>query len=61
MEQTAETRVLDLIVEECIRYAGDNHCTPAEALEDWVLNAGASGVALTERQINLILERIQDD
>lgn len=60
MERTPESDFLDNITRECIEYAIEFECDLDVALDDLASDMVGAGFPLTERQINLIRERLSN-
>lgn len=60
MERTRESEYLDEITRECIDYALEFDIGLMQALDDIASEIGAAGFPMTERQINLVRERLRN-
>ena len=59
MEKTIEAEYLDTITRECIEYAIDFERDLEQALDDVISAIASTGYPLTERQVNLVRERLK--
>jgi hypothetical protein len=59
MNRTNEAEYLDEATRECIEYARDFDISLRAALEDYASELSMTGYPLSERQINLIWERLR--
>ena len=59
MEKTMEAEYLDTVTRECIEYAIDFGCDLEQALDDFASELSSTGFPLTERQVNLVRERLK--
>lgn len=60
MERTRESEYLDEMARECIEYALEFDVGLMQALDDIASEVGAAGFPMSERQINLIRERLKN-
>ena len=60
MDRTHESEYLDEMARECIDYALEFNIGLMQALDDIASEIGAVGYPLTERQINLVRERLKN-
>ena len=54
-----EAEYLDAVTRECIEYAIDFESDLEQALDDLASELSSTGFPLTERQVNLIRERLK--